>query len=68
MAVATVGVIEGGFEIATLLISLALISMLVVRSKQTVEVAQGVGSAFGNLLDAATLNTGAGIGSGYRRY
>lgn len=65
---ATVGVIEGGFEIATLLISLALISMLIVRSRETVEVAQGVGTAFGNLLDAATLNTGAGVASGYRRY
>lgn len=65
---ATVGVIESGFEIATLIISLALISMLVARSKQTVEVAQGVSSAFGSLLDAATLNAGQGVGGGYRRY
>lgn len=65
---ATLGVVEGGFEIATLLISLALISMLVVRSKQTAEVAQGVSSAFGNLLDAATLNAGQSVGGGYRRF
>lgn len=58
----------GVFEILALLISLALISMLVSRSKQTVEVLQGGSQAFGSLLDAATLNTGAGVSSYSRRY
>lgn len=65
---ATLGVVEGGFEIATLLISLALLSMLVARSKQTVEVAQGLSSSFASLLDAATLNTGQSVGGGFRHY
>lgn len=54
------------FEIASLIISLALISMLVSRSSQTVEVASGVSSAFGDLLSAATNASAAPIQS-YRR-
>lgn len=65
---ATLGVTEGVFEILGLLISLALISMLVTRSRQTVEVLQGGASSFSTLLDAAVLNTGQGINQGYRRY
>lgn len=60
-------VIGNTFEILALLISLALISMLVARSKQTVEVLQGGAQSFSTLLDAATLHTGAGVGSYGRR-
>lgn len=42
--------------IATLLISLAFISMMVVRSKDTKAVAIGVSKAFADLLNTATLS------------
>lgn len=56
------------FEILALLISLALISMLVVRSSQTTEVLKGGAESFATLLDAATLNAGGQVSSYSRRY
>lgn len=42
------------FEVATLIIGVALIAMLVQNAKGTVDVVQGVSGAFANLLRAAT--------------
>ena len=43
------------FEIASALIGVAIIALLIGHSKQTVEVASGVSSAFGGLLKIVTL-------------
>lgn len=48
------------FELASLFIGVAVIALLVGHSKQTVEVASGVSSAFGGLLRLITLQNNYG--------
>lgn len=56
------------FELATLIVGLAMISMLVQRAPQAVQLAQGTSTAFGNLLQAATNQSSAPITSYNRRF
>lgn len=56
------------FEILSLIIGLALISMLVQRSGEAVKLVEGTSGAFGDLLQAATNASSGPIRSYNRRY
>lgn len=51
-------------EIATLLIGLALVSMLVTRSRDTATVIQAGSTGFGHLLSVATMQNASSFGYG----
>jgi hypothetical protein len=55
-------VLRDVFEIASLIISLAVIGLLITRSRDTVAVVSGVSDAFSGLLQTATFQGGSGFG------
>lgn len=54
-------------EVAGLIVGLALVGLILSRAQETSQVVTSAASAFGNLINVATMHSGSRVDSPYRR-